>query len=439
MLPQLDDLTHASIGASILQTGDWFTMHEGRLVSWLKPPLYFWIEAVFFKLFSVSAYWAKLPAAVCGFLTYILVYRLGALLYGRRTGFLSVFVLSTSLFFLRYTQRVMLDMPASFAVTLALYAAVRAERGEERWFLLYGAALALGYYFKGLQGLYALGIVPLYLLLSGRGRLLLNRYLLGGFLLCAALIGAWTVPQYLTHGAEFLWSQCGIGPLAAGGLKGYTNPFYHPLFALFHEFYWAPLSFAGMWFSFRGVNGQDGRDARTLLLLWFWTILAALCVSSVFGVRYLVPLLVPAGLFAGYALHRLIEPRLYPRVQHAICGLFGLGTLVSLALPPRPPKEPTELISFYRCVNAVLKPADTITLYRERQYVFNQGLVFYSSRPLDKQILSLNESPALPAPGGRMFLVTSPADADTVLRTLPPGRAELFAAGSAWKLFRLKD
>ena len=41
ILLEFDDMTHAAMGVSILSTGDWFTMHEGVLPTWIKPPLYF--------------------------------------------------------------------------------------------------------------------------------------------------------------------------------------------------------------------------------------------------------------------------------------------------------------------------------------------------------------------------------------------------------------
>lgn len=439
VLPQLDDLTHACMGVSILQTGDWFTMHEGRLVSWLKPPLYFWLEAAAFKLFSVSEYWAKFPAAVCGFLTFLLVHKTVKLIYGARRAFLAVFVLSTSLFFLRYTQRVMMDMPAACVLTLSVYAALRAVRGDDRYFLLYGLSLALGYYFKALQGMYALAIIPVFLVLTGRWKKLFSPYFLAALAGALALIAAWAVPQYLAHGREFLDSQCGIGPLTAGGLPGYTNPFYRPLKEMFRIFYWSAPAFYGMWLSAARLRDPAEREGGILLLLWFWVIMAALSVSSVFGVRYLVPALVPAAIFAAAALDRLIKAAVYPWFQHLACLCFACITLLTVLLPMPAPKGPSEYISLYRCVERVAAPKDRVVLFKGLVYIFNQGLTFYSGRPLDSQVLSPGELAGQKAEGGRVLVIAAPADYSGLQREIPARRVKEFASADNWVLFQLLD
>jgi len=438
VLPQLDDMTHAAIGASILQTGDWFTMHEGSAISWLKPPLYFWIEAVFFKLFSVNEYWAKFPAALTGFLTFLFAHKTAKELYGKKVAFLTLFVLSTSLFFLRYTQRCMLDMPIAFAVTLSVYSAVKAGSGGPKYFLLYGPAVALGYYFKGLQGLYALAIVPLYLFFSGRRRELLSPWLLGSLAAGLALIGAWALPQYLKYGREFLNSQCGIGPLTAGGLPGYENPFYRPAQNLFRMFYWSVFSFYGMWLALKKLGQPGGRGAAAALFAWFWVILGAISVSSVFGVRYLVPALVPAGIFAALALDKLLGEARFKYFQHWAAALFGLAVLLVALLPTAPAKEASEFISLYRTVNTVTRPGDRIVLYKERVYIFNQGLVFYSAKELAKQIFSAEELAAeAPEAGKRTFVIVMPGDYPEIKKALPEKRLFEFASDKTWVLLEL--
>ncbi|MCK5583841.1 MAG: glycosyltransferase family 39 protein, partial [Elusimicrobiales bacterium] len=343
------------MGASILQTGDWFTMHEGSMISWLKPPLYFWAEAILFKIFEVSEYWAKFPVAITGFLTFFFSYKIAEKLFDKRIGFLTLFVLSTSMFFLRYTQRVMLDMPVTFALTLSVFAIVKAEKDKnDKFYLLYGLGLALGYYFKALQGLYALGLIPLYFIVTGQFKKLFNPYFLLSILEAFFLIGLWAVPQYLTHGKAFLMSQSGIGPLLSGGLPGYTNPFYRPFKDLFRMFYWIIPGLYGMYLGLKRLRNKEECNGFVLLFLWFFIIIAALSASSVFGVRYLIPALVPAGIFAAIALGKFIKPEKFPFFQHTAC-LIAAGVLILIAILPVPPvKKGTEYISLYRCVNNIV-------------------------------------------------------------------------------------
>ncbi|MBU2529406.1 MAG: glycosyltransferase family 39 protein [Elusimicrobia bacterium] len=439
ILPQLDDMTHAAMGASILQTGDWFTMHEGAVISWLKPPLYFWAEAILFKIFEVSEYWSKFPVAITGFLTFLFSYKLAEKLFGKRVGFLTLFVLSTSMFFLRYTQRVMLDMPVTFALTLSIFAVVKAEKdNNDKFYLLYGLGLAFGYYFKGLQGLYALGIIPLYFIVTGQFKKLFNSYFLLSILEALFLMGLWAVPQYLTHGKAFLLSQSGIGPLLSGGLAGHTNPFYRPFKEFFRMFYWFIPALYGMYLALTRLGNKDERNGFIILFLWFSIILAALSVSSVFGVRYLIPALVPAGIFAAIALNHFIKPKQFLYFQHTAC-LIACGILILIAVLPVPPvKKGTEYISLYRCVNNIVSKNSKIILYKEKSYIFNQGLTFYSARPLDKQVQAAEDLISeVNNTEKKVFIISNPEDYEEIKEIVAAERLFIFASSDKWILFQI--
>jgi 4-amino-4-deoxy-L-arabinose transferase-like glycosyltransferase len=103
-------------------------MHYNGEPSWLKPPLYFWVEAVFFKMFGLTEYWARFPSALSGYATLILVYLIGVRLYGRKVGFLSMVILASSFFFLKFSRRAMLDVPVAFITILGIYALLRGEK-----------------------------------------------------------------------------------------------------------------------------------------------------------------------------------------------------------------------------------------------------------------------------------------------------------------------
>ena len=177
-------------------TGDWFTMHSNGAPIWIKPPLYFWLEAGIFSLFGASEYAARFPSALCGYLCAILIYLLTRRLFGRRTAFLAILVTATSFLFIKYSRRAMIDVPVAFATTLGAYALVRAEK-RSPFFLLYGLAIALGYYFKAIQGLYLALIGPTYLLVSGQWRRLASPWFLAANAGAAGLIALWAVPQAL--------------------------------------------------------------------------------------------------------------------------------------------------------------------------------------------------------------------------------------------------
>lgn len=435
-LAEMDDITHAAMGKAILATGNWFTMHEGLQVSFLKPPLYFWTEAVLFKLFAVTDYWARFPDAVCGFVTLILAYRIGGLTAGRKAAFWAVMLLCASTFFMKSSRRCMLDVPATMALCLGVWAMLKAELQERNhYYLLVGLSLAVGYYFKAVQGLYLLGIAGLFFAVSGRLRKLLNPWLLGGLALAAALIAAWTYPQYLRNGLDFLYSQSGIGPIVSRGIDGKTNPFYTPLVKLFGVFVWTPLSLYGFRLAFRKGSTCE-RPALVLLACWIVVVMAALSVSKAFYLRYLLALFVPLAIFAGITVEWLFSRYDHQQFRAAALAVFA-AVLAAFIVFPIPTDGPgTSYRNLYRVADAVLPKDAAMVLYKDKSYRFNQGLSFYSDRTLWKQVMNLQEAAEAMAGQGPACLIVTPVDFAEIEAAQKSGKLKLktVAATPAWRL-----
>lgn len=392
-LSEMDDITHAAMAKSILISGDWFTMHEGQLVSFLKPPLYFWLEALSFKLFSVSDYWARFPAAVTGFLTLVLAYKIIRTAWDRQTAFLTVLILCSSTFFVKYCRRAMLDMPVAFALCLGIWAMVKADYSNKpRYLLLCGVSAAIGYYFKGVQGLYILVVLPVYYAFTRQPLRLFNKWMLLGALMGLGLIAAWALPQYYVNGADFLYSQSGIGPIVNRGIPGKHNAFYNPFIKAFSVFYLMPLTLLGIAFIKKLVPAEN-RPAtlKYLMLTWLAVLMAVLSSSSAFYIRYLIPAFIPMAFFAALAAQKLSGFLREERSRPKLMAVFALTLLVFSVLPIPTDSGPTKYLGLYNCLNNIAPKDTKIVLYKDKSFRFNQGLVFYGDRVLWKQLNSIQE------------------------------------------------
>jgi len=445
ILLEFDDMTHAAMGVSILNTGDWFTMHEGVLLTWIKPPLYFWLEAVLFKLFGVSEYWARFPSAIMGFLTVVLTYKIVKRLWDDKTAFLTLAVLSTSYFFIKYSRRAMLDVPVAFATTMGLYSLVRAEYDDKKsFYLLFGLSVALGYYFKGLQGMYLLGIVPVYFLISGQFGKIFSPHFLGAAALSLGLIALWAVPQAFKYGSEFIRSQSALGPLVSigDGSGSANNHFYQPLMVLLGLYWpWIPFSLVGLWRSVKGLRDTADTRRHALIISWFAVILAALSVCNAFYLRYLIPLVPPLAVWAAIVLARWIKDPDMGYVRVLSSGVFAGLVMCAACLPVRLDRQGTEYISFYRTVNQVAPKDAKLLLYKDRGYRFIHGLVFYSGRTLDKQVM--NEDALLAeyaSDKASRYTIATAADFKELSRSAKLSRAKFNIAASSdnWFLFKLE-
>jgi 4-amino-4-deoxy-L-arabinose transferase-like glycosyltransferase len=105
---------------------------EGFLYKW-HPWLPFYILAAFFKIFGTSTFVARLPFALFGVATVLLVYRLGALLSAdRRTGLISALLLSLSVPFLLLSRQCRYYAPAMFFCTAVLACHLRAMEDDRK-------------------------------------------------------------------------------------------------------------------------------------------------------------------------------------------------------------------------------------------------------------------------------------------------------------------
>ncbi|MFL6353528.1 MAG: ArnT family glycosyltransferase [Bryobacteraceae bacterium] len=150
------DATQASISRTMLETGDWVTPHIDGIKYFEKPPLKYWIIAVFFKLFGVHDYIARLPLAISTVLLCWLTFRMGVWAFGTRAGFYAGLVISTSIGLFLFTRVLIADVQLTLTITLAVWSFLRAMDPDEPrprlWGVLFWASIGTGLLLKGLIG-----------------------------------------------------------------------------------------------------------------------------------------------------------------------------------------------------------------------------------------------------------------------------------------------
>jgi 4-amino-4-deoxy-L-arabinose transferase-like glycosyltransferase len=205
------DSVQASIARSMLQTGDWVTPRLDGVKYFEKPPLKYWLIAIFFKIFGVHDYIARLPLAVTAVLLCWLTFRIGAWAFGARAGFYSGLVLSTCVGFFLFTRVLIVDAQLTFAIAIAIWSFLRAldygERHPRRWALGFWAACGVAVLFKGLIGVvFPVGAAIVYLALTKQilTRETLRRLVpLSGLLVFLAIAAPWHIMATLRNPPYF--------------------------------------------------------------------------------------------------------------------------------------------------------------------------------------------------------------------------------------------
>src|ERR1700679_1988920 len=85
-----DEINFAECAREMVAAKQYFLVTINYLPFWEKPPLFIWMQALSMKLFGVSDYAARLPNAICGIVTMLVLFRIGTLYKDKRFGLLWV-------------------------------------------------------------------------------------------------------------------------------------------------------------------------------------------------------------------------------------------------------------------------------------------------------------------------------------------------------------
>jgi len=159
--------THYSeVSRQILERGDWLVLHWGDNdnrckwrkpgeVFYSKPPLAFWIQALFFLIFGVSDLVARLPFAIAGAYGLSFFFWAVRTVWDTRRAAIATLVLATAPMYAMLARHAMLDiMFAAFLIASmgSFYVWAFGPRGHPRYLYRFYTFAALATMTKGLPG-----------------------------------------------------------------------------------------------------------------------------------------------------------------------------------------------------------------------------------------------------------------------------------------------
>ena len=165
------DAVQAQITRNMITSGDWVTARIDGVVYLEKPPLLHWITILSYKIFGVHDWSARIPIALSVIVLCLLTTAFGEWAFGKRAGLYAGLCMSTCVGLFLFTRILIPDAMLTLAVTLAMWAFLRALDGEEPrpalWALLMAASLGVGLLLKSLIGVvFPVGAAAVYLLLT---------------------------------------------------------------------------------------------------------------------------------------------------------------------------------------------------------------------------------------------------------------------------------
>jgi len=314
-LKSWDEAWYAEISRNILKRGSWFLLWWNGLPYYDHPPTGFWLMALSFKVFGISEFAARLPSALAGVGSVVLVYLLGKEWFDQTVGFIAGIILATTPWFWLRSRQGNLDIILTFFILLSICLATKL-RENQKIFPLISAVFALSFLTKTII---ATGTIPvlIYLIFKNMDRSNRTNFLLSIFVFLAIIL-PWYLINWRQYGLQFLDRNIFVTGLKLPGYKailsGSRN--FLPVFSFENTFY----------------NLHMG------ILLWYKPFLVSLSVSlfflknKPFKVLYLwlLPYLLIFSLSSKTELWHLII--IYPTVALLIAAfLRNISKIIPLA------------------------------------------------------------------------------------------------------------
>ncbi|MEA3478638.1 MAG: glycosyltransferase family 39 protein [Bacteroidota bacterium] len=327
-----DAAQYASISREMADNGNFLKVtHRG--IDYLdKPPLLFWLSAIFFKIFGVSHLAYRLPSFLLMILGVYSTFRLGKLLYNRRTGLLAALFFASNQTTFIILQDVRTDTILTALVIFCIWQITEYLRKGNKWaFFLGFIGIGIGMLQKGPIALMipvlALGADALY---HRSWKSIFRWEWLLGLLIIFLVLTPMLLGLYQQHGMLgfrfYFWTQ------SFGRLTGENTWVDSTSYFFFvHTFIWSflPWTFLAIYALIRGFRDLFKRKSTEIITLGGFTLaFIAFSMSQYKLPHYLYVVFPLVSILTAHEISRLLN------AESAIIRniLFGLQAFTCILL-----------------------------------------------------------------------------------------------------------
>ncbi len=283
------ETAYGEVAREVLLTHDWMVMHFNAQPWFVQPPLYFWIAAIFAKIFGVGAFAMRLPAALStiamGAMTGYAVCRQA----GSRAGIFASAILSTCLMQAVVGRMAIMDAVLDLTVALAIFWWFRAlQTGRDRYAVFGWIAAALGFLVKGpVAPVAALLVIVPYAVWNARSERTFApsvRAWILGLLSFVAIIAPWFIALAARDGVNAVVELIGHYTIGryTGVIENQAGPFWYYVPVLIIGFFpWIAFFPIAVAWAVRRLRANDATPeiARLIRLAVVWVVAPLLFFS----------------------------------------------------------------------------------------------------------------------------------------------------------------
>jgi 4-amino-4-deoxy-L-arabinose transferase-like glycosyltransferase len=399
-----DDARYALVAKHVVLSGHWLEIESNGGPALEHPPLFSWMQAALFIPFGLSDPLAKLPSALCGLGVILLTAWLGRRITGDPfAGVLAMFVMATSIYFVKYAARAMTDVPFTFFFLAAVCAWLLGEE-DPRWLLAAGAFAAMAQLTRALAG-FSIPLLFAVDLLANRRRRPLG-YLIGATLIAFLPPAAWYAQWIYRYGEEFFVSHSlYMNQEVTGSLspawRRYTGAFEYIWMIAKSYWPWLPAMIAGL----LAVIRKNDRRSR-ILILWVAVVYVLCAITKSRVLRYMLPAYPAFAILSAIGLLWMLPVRYLWNGLRVLTPALGAFVLF-IAIRPPVNLHAVDTRAIARASTAATHPGELITFYDDGAPRFDEmnEMLWYGDRYF-VPVMEPDQLPeALEKPKTQVFIV----------------------------------
>jgi 4-amino-4-deoxy-L-arabinose transferase-like glycosyltransferase len=332
-----DEINFAESAREMIESGNYMRVQINYEPFWEKPPFFFWLQSVSMQVFGVGEMAARLPNALCGIVTLLVLYAIGIRLHNKRMAAWWVFIYAASFLPHLYFKSGIIDPWFNLFIFISIYFLSRfissVSGNEKQKKILYFSAFFAGMAIitKGPVALLVILLTYLvfYFLKRKTFTISLIDYVKWGLAMSAVTL-LWFGLEVAQHGwwfvNEFITYQIRLAKTEDAGHGGFL--LYHFVVLLIGCF---PASIF-MWGPKINEEGQQNRQSifRIMMIASLGVILVVFTLVQTKIIHYSSFAYLPIGYLAAVNVERLINNKIFFTKWQLVLFLI-IGTIWGIA------------------------------------------------------------------------------------------------------------
>ncbi|GEM_PF-633817 len=326
-LASWDEAIYASVAKEMLRSGHWLRLTlEGS--PWSdKPPLCIWATALFYKVFGINEFAARLFSALTGIGTIIVTYFFASKIFNRWIGSLAALVLLSSSHFIHFSRFGMMDAPITFFIALSLYF-FWLGRERNRYLIFSGIALGLAIMTKSFSALFVLPVVWIYCLWARELDVLWRSSYWIGVILAVAIALPWNLYEIVAYRGLYMNDAVTkhLFLRTTKALDGHSGNLYYYIRTMVNKYHpWTLVSiFSAPLFFLQAIRTR--RKEILFITVWMFLIFVVISLMQTKLDWYLLPVYPALSISVAYYLARIFKEEQKLLVQ----GMFVVVMVLHL-------------------------------------------------------------------------------------------------------------